>query len=239
MDDTTGKALVPVKAQVMDSEEMTAWYEGRTPRRLLVIPFGGPLQRQGAPRGADLDREWFSERTDLYGPYKALRQTRERLVDFMHGQSKTLRREIIGKAELDDEYEDDGLWAKVWLKAQQARLALFERLGGTLYGSSEAVYKKADPETGEILEWPYWRQTLAPTPQNPYSVLRPYKAALEEAESAQIELASPLKAWLADLDALGANLPQTFPDGGDAAATAMRLTERMPELLDAWGVRKP
>ena len=159
-------------------------------------------------------------------------------VDFMHGQDDTLKRQIVGTAELDEEPDEDGLWAKVWLKAQQARLALFERLGGTLYGSSEAVYKKADPDTGEILEWPYWRQTLAPTPQNPFSVMRPFKAALDEAESAQIDLPSPLKAWLADLDALGANLPQTFPDGGDAAATAMRLDQRMPDLLEAWGIRK-
>jgi hypothetical protein len=70
-------------------------------------------------------------------------------------------------------------------------------------------------------------------------VMRPYKAALDDAESAQIDLPSPLKAWLADLDALGADLPQTFPEGGDAAATAMRLNERMPDLLDAWGVHKP
>lgn len=238
MESTDRKAMVPVKAQPMDSEEMTAWYEGRTSRRLLVIPFGGPLPSEKAPRGVDLDREWFSERTDLYGPYKALRQTRERLVDFMHGADATLKRSIVGKAELDEEPEEEGLWARIWLKAQQARLALFERLGGQLYGSSEAVYKKADPDTGEILEWPYWRQTLAPTPQNPWSVLRPYKAALDDAESAQIDLPSPLKAWLADLDALGANLPQTFPQGGDAAATATRLTERMPDLLDAWGIPK-
>ena len=233
-----GKAMIPVKAQAMDFEEMTAWYEGRTSRRLLVIPFGGPLSSPKAPRGVDLDGEWFSERTNLYGPFKALRDTKERPTDFMHGQDKTLGRSLVGITELDDEPEEDGLWARVWLKAQQARLALFEKLGGVLYGSSEAVYKKADPETGEILEWPYWRQTLAPTPQNIWSVMRPYKAALDEAESAGIELASPLKAWLADLDALGADLPQTFPDGGDAAATATRLTERIPDLLDAWGVRK-
>jgi len=232
------KPLIEVKAQAMDDEEMTAWYEGRTSRRLLVIPFGGPLVKANAPRGVDLDGEWFSERTNLFGPYRALRDSRERLVDFMHGQSKALKRTIVGKAELDDDFEDEGLWARVWLKAQQARLALFERLGGKLYGSSEAIYKKADPETGEILEWPYWRQTLAPTPQNPWSVLKPYKATVDEAESAGIELASPLKAWLADLDALGADLPQTFPQGGDAAAMATRLSERMPELLEAWGVHK-
>lgn len=238
-----GKALLPVKAQAMDSEEMHAWFGGRISRRLLAIPFGGPIPAKDAPRGVDLDGEWFSERTDIYGPYKALRTYRERPVDFMHANDvlgHRLDSVIVGKAVLDAEPEEDGWWADLWLKAQEKRLSLIKSLaerGGQLFGSSQATYKKANPDTGEITEWPYYIQTIAPTPQNTYSVIRP-KAVLDGVNEAQIELASPLKAWLADLDALGANLPQTFPDGGDAAATATRLDDRMPELLEAWGVHK-
>jgi len=234
------KALVPVKAQALDAEEMQAWFAGRISRRLLAIPFGGPIPKANAPRGVDLDGEWFSERTDIYGPYKALRQNRERPVDFMHGVDKTLTNTIVGKAVLDEEPEEDGWWADLWLKAQEKRLALVKSLaerGAQLFGSSQATWKKADPDTGEITEWPYYIQTIAPTPQNTLSVIRP-KAVLDGLNESGIELASPLKAWLADLDALGADLPQTFPQGGDAAATATRLTERMPELLEAWGIHK-
>jgi hypothetical protein len=188
----------------------------------------------------DLDGEWFSERTDIYGPYKALRQNRERPVDFMHGVDKALTNTIVGKAVLDEEPEEDGWWADLWLKAQEKRLSLVKTLaerGAQLFGSSQATWKKADPATGEITEWPYYIQTIAPTPQNTLSVIRP-KAVLDGLTESGIELASPLKAWLADLDALGADLPQTFPLGSDAAATATRLSERMPELLDAWGIHK-
>jgi hypothetical protein len=35
-------------------------------------------------------------------------------------------------------------------------------------------------KTGEILAWPYVRQTLSTSPQNTYSVLRPLKATLDD-----------------------------------------------------------
>lgn len=34
------KAVIPVKAQLMDADELEAWFAGRIPRRLLAIPFG-------------------------------------------------------------------------------------------------------------------------------------------------------------------------------------------------------
>ena len=251
----SGKALLPVKAQAMDDDELDAWFAGRVPRRILAIPFGGPIPSAKSKLGVDLDNEWFSERSDIYGPYPELRATRERPVDFNHSfappHSQTgdptgrMSGVIVGKSILDNQPEEDGWWADIWFKIGERRVNLIKALakrGAQLFGSSQPVPKgpiKADPDTGEILIWPHLLQTISPSPQNTYSVIRPVKAVLDDLNESGIELATPLKAWLADLDALGADLPVTFPDGGDPAATAMRLSQRMPDLLEAWGIRKP
>jgi len=166
------KSFLPVKAAPLDSEEEAAWFAGRTSRRLLAIPFGGPIPSPKSVLGVDLDGEWFDERTDIYGNHRVLRQERDRIVDFHHGQSKLFARTVIGKATLDDEPDDEGWWVDFWFKAGQERVALIKRLaqrGAQLFGSSEPV--KADVDispSGHIRVWPFLFETrLDLTPEHP------------------------------------------------------------------------
>lgn len=247
-----GKALMPVKAQQLDPDETEGWLNGKLPRRILVIPFGGPIPSPHSPRGVDLDGEWFSERTDLFGGYKALLATRERAVDWHHSfdpptavqgdPTGRMTGAIVGKAVLDEEPDEDGHWADLWIKAGEKRVALIKALArrsAALFGSSQAAGDIKRDASGEILRWPLVLETLTTSPQNTHSVVRPYKAVLDDLDEAQIELASPLKAWLAELDALQREPSADLPSGSDAAATAMRLKSRMPDLDRAWDFRKP
>jgi len=192
---------------------------------------------------------------DPYGPHKALRETRDRLVDFHHSYSPPgpgygdptgkMAGVILGKSVLDDEPEDDGWWSDIWLHHGERRLALVKSLvkrGGQLFGSSQpAGGVKKDDRTGEIKVWPHLLQTLSPSPQNTLAVLRP-KAMLDAIDSIHFPVHGALKAFLTDLDNLGADLPLTLqPDmaAGDVAAKAGRvlsarneraLRERLAEL---------
>lgn len=185
------KALMPVKAQVMATEEEEAWFAGRIPRRILAIPFGGPIPSAKSALGVDLDGEWFSERTDIYGPHRALRQTRERLVDFHHAAKPPgpgygdptgmMKGHILGKSILDPDPEEDGWWADFWWDKGNKRVALVKSLaarGTQLFGSSQPLGKTERTSAGEITVWPHWLQTVSPSPQNTYSVIRP-KASLD------------------------------------------------------------
>lgn len=240
-----GKALLPVKAQPFDGDELDAWFDGRISRRLLSIPFGGPIPSPKAPMGVDLDGEWFSQRTDIYGGVKALLETRERLVDWHHSAqpptpaygdpSGMMRGAIIGKSILDPDPDQDGWWVDLWLKAGEKRLSLVRRLmerGAQLFGSSQPIRKgKVDADTGEITEWPMYLQTLTTSPQNTYAVLRP-KAILDELDSAELSVSPALRGLLTELDALGAELPRSFPSGGDAAVKAGSVS--ILDSLDSW-----
>jgi hypothetical protein len=170
---TTLRAL---KATVLDDDAF----------RLLAIPFGGPIPQKGAPRGVDLDGEWFSPRCDIKPDWFP-----ERIVDWHHGHDETMGRTALGKAVdlghfegAGPEPDEDGWWVTVWMNHGEKRVSLVRKLaerGAQLYGSSESVsglVQKAT--TGEILVWPYVRQTLSTSPQNTYSVLRPLKATLDD-----------------------------------------------------------
>lgn len=205
----SGKALLPVKAQALDDEEMAAWFDGKHPRRLLAIPFGGPILHPKAPQGVDLDGEWFSERTDIYGAYKALKDTPERRLDWHHGGDELMRRVVIGKSILDPDPDEDGWWVDAWLARGSKHLAMVRRLverGAQLFGSSEAASKSVDPETGEITEWPMILETLTLAPINTLSVLRPAKAA---DPNDAVGLPASIQALMADLDALTSDLDPT------------------------------
>lgn len=230
------KSLIPIKAKPIDDDELGAWFAGRVPRRLLAIPFGGPIPSAKSSLGVDLDGEWFSPRTDIYGTFPILRKERERPVDFHHGLDPTgmMRDTIIGKSILDPDPDEDGWWVDVWLKAGEKRLSLIKRLverGAQLFGSSQAAYKKADPATGEILEWPFTIETLSTSPQNTYSVLRPAKADLH---SAQFPVSEAMQDFITSLDNLGSDLTST-PGQGETAAKAGRVLSARNEraLRDA------
>ena len=114
--DPTGKATGELKAEPMNSSQLDRWLGGKIPRRILVLPFGGPIPKAGAPLGTDLDGEWFDSTTDLVDGHKALADSRERLVDWHHRQDPTglMKGAILGHVLMDDKPEDDGVWADFW-----------------------------------------------------------------------------------------------------------------------------
>lgn len=190
--------LQPIKATIIDADRF----------RLLAIPFAGPIPKPGTP-GVDLDGEWFSPRTDIKADWLPFR-----LVDWHHGADRTMSRTVIGKAQ-NLVMDEDGWWVDVWLKHGEKRLDLIRLLaerGAQVFGSSESVpglTRKAT--TGEILVWPYWRQTLSTSPQNTLSVIRPLKATLDDLAS---EGVSPSAAFWSDIEAAMRNL------GSDLRATS-------------------
>lgn len=180
-----GKAFAELKAEPMSSSRLIRWLGGEISRRVLVLPFGGPIPQKGAPLGVDLDGEWFDGSTDIYGPYKVLRETRERLVDWHHDNDPTGRMKgaIIGRIVLDDEPEDDGVWADMWANAGEERrklIATLEQRGVPLYGSSEAVPGAVRKTDGHIDVWPIIRHTFTTSPQNTRAVVPSLKAVLAD-----------------------------------------------------------
>lgn len=223
--------------------------------RLLAFPFTGPLPVPGT-RGVDLDYQQFTERTDIKPDWLPFRP-----LDWHHGGDPTGRmgRAVLGKAvdlgRFDGpskEPDEDGWWVTVWLDLGQKRANLIRKLqerGGTLYGSSEtlpgvATVKARDGSIrpwapglpGEIVTWPYWRQTLSTSPQNTHSVLRPLKATLDEIAAAGEE---PNPAFWTDLEdaltSLGTSLRDLpgvragFGKGQDSA----RILEALASLETA------
>lgn len=197
-----GKA-VELKATIVDDDHF----------RLLAIPFGGPI------KGKDLDGEYFSKRTDIKPEWFS-----ERPVLWHHGNDSLMGDQVLGKA-TDLTLDDDGWWVDVWLDHGNKRASLIKRLAekAPLYGSSGTIgyLKKAAP-SGEILVWPYVEQTLTTSPQNTYSVLKSAKAVLGDFDLAEIPVHTAVKAWLADLDTLGADLTLTS-SGIEAASKAGRV----------------
>lgn len=199
--------MQPIKATVLDDDHF----------RLLAIPFGGPIG------GRDLDGQFFSERTNIHPTLVPAR-----VVDWHHGKDPLMGRSVLGKAVLDAEPEDDGWWVDVWLSHGEKRVALIKRLAekAPIFGSSEALWVKASSD-GEILDWPYWRQTLSTSPQNTQSIVRPaMKAALDDFDTAGIPVDDRLRAFIGDLDALGVDLRSTSLVGENAAKAGRVLAGR-------------
>ena len=232
------KALLPIKAQLMDDDEEEAWFAGKTKRRLLMVPFGGPLPSPHNAKGMDVDGEFFDERSDLYGPFKALRETRERAVDWNHAYMPPHQRtgdptgymsgRIIAKAIMDEEPDDEGLWADFWFRQGESKINLIRGLKRrypqtVFYGSGQAVpaYVKSNPFTGHIERFPLFMETISTAPNNHLSQFRPAKAVLAELHSAELPVEG-LNAFLSELDALGADLTLTS-DGSEAVAKAGRV----------------
>jgi len=230
-----GKAMLPLKATVVDDDAF----------RLLALPFGGPIPHPGAPKGADLDRQWFTPDTKFHLDYFPVR-----LVDWHHGASKGM---ILGKAVDPDPDDDQGVWVTVWLKHGERRLSLIRDLaerGGQLFGSSVAAPGMARIRTekgevpwardipGEITEWPYIRQALTTSPQNTFSVIAPLKATLDDLAADGL---APAAAFFDDLAALIDNLgSDPAPEGGAKAGRVLagrneaRLREAYAAIDEAY-----
>ena len=228
--------LTPVKAAPLDDDEMAAWFEGRRPRRLLAIPFHGPIS------GADMDGQTFSPATDIRPDWLPFRD-----VDWHHGQDALFGRDVIGKADRLGSFDgqlgepdEDGWWVDLWWSHGERRKRLIQQLvnrGADLFGSSESIAELAKVRTakgvvpwqpnlpGEIVYWPYWRQTLTTSPQNTHSVLRPVKAVLEDVLTSDYTPSPDFWADFADeLRSLGSTLRTPPGMGGDGAKAGRVLS---------------
>lgn len=227
-----GKAFVELKAEDFTHRQLDRWLAGEQSRRILVLPFGGPLP--GGPKGKDLDGEYFDEATDIYGPFSWLRTNRERMVDWHHDdrnvpdpKASRMKGAIVGRIVLDDEPEEDGYWADWWAKAGERRLSLIKLLEKNhvpLYGSTEPVKGATHVEPdGHIDLWPIVRHTITTSPQNTWAVVPSLKAMLADPDIPFDEVGLvALKAALVGLDYLSADLQATLPDddpAGEPAAT--------------------
>lgn len=193
-----------MKAEPMEAPALDRWLQGLIPRRLLMVPFGGPLP--GGKAGLDLDGECFDADTDLYGPFPFLRSNRDRLVDWHHDNDPTLAMKgaILGRVVMDAAPEADGLWADFWANAGEKRrelVAMLERRGVPLFGSSQAipsaVRKAAD---GRIEVWPVYRHTITTSPQNTLAVVPALKALLTSGLPSEATSKAALEAAVLGMD---------------------------------------
>lgn len=249
-----GKALMPVQAKALLPDEIDAFFSGKVPWRVLAVPFGGPIPAPNAPLGVDLDNQWFSERTDIFGGYAPLKATMERLVDWHHSYQPTgrggdptgvMNGVVLGKAILDREPDEHGWWADFWARQGEAKLAKVKALvqrGVQLFGSGQPTHVDdtiVDVQTGEIMRFPLLRETISTSPQNHYAVVRP-KAVLDDLESAEIAVSPAMRDLLTELDALGAEFPTRLRGhAGETAAKAGGVLSpvakrALDDALDAW-----
>lgn len=241
------KATIPMKATLLDDDSF----------RLLALPYGGPIPYPGAPRGADLDRQWLSEDTDWGRPPTSVPVTWHHGQDPWSDLAGLAKAEVIGKAG-NLTFDDDGGWVDVWLDAGRRRTRLIKALADAaendpevgIYGSSEAVVGSGRVRTrtgiepwrprkaGEIVRWHYNAQTLSTSPQNNLSVLQPVKATLEDFASNEL---APTTAFFDDLATLLGNLgPDPAPQGEAKAGRVMagrneaRLREALSDIDEAY-----
>jgi len=209
--------------------------------RVLAIPFGGEFKGR-----KDADGEFFSLRTDVYGPYKGILS--ERPVAFHHGDDPQVDGDSVG---IQDDLELDeklGWWGRLWLDRSHRYHAQIDALlrAGKMYGSSGSIrqFVRKNPKTGEILVWPHLEQTLTLTPANRLAVITPAKV-LADFDSAGIATKS-LSDLLPDLDP--ADLPPDLPadgddlsTGGDGAAMtpADEAYQRVKARLEQLGITVP
>jgi len=241
--DVAGKSWVALKASALDDDAF----------RLCAIPFSGPVPVKGAPRGADADQQWFSPATDIRPGWFSVRP-----VDWHHRQDGAVGPAVIAKAvdlgnrEGPGEPDEDGYWVTVWLDRQSRNLAMIAKLaerGATLYGSSESVPRLATVKAmdgrvlpwapnlpGEIVSWPYVRQTLSPAPRNTHSIIVPLKGTLDDLASLG---ESPDPSFWSDIEddlrSLGASLrdPSVSDRGAKAGRSPDDLQAALAALIDA------
>lgn len=208
-----------MKAEPLDTGGLDRWLAGKMPRRILMVPFGGPLP--GGKAGLDLDGEYFDEESDLYGPFPLLRSSRDRVVDWHHDIDPTgaMKGAILGRVVMDEKPESDGLWADFWANAGEKRrnlVAALERRGVPLYGSSQAIptaVRKA--RDGHLDVWPVYRHTITTSPQNTLAVVPALKAMLTGGLPSDSTSKAALEVALLGLDG---DTRSTAPVGSDPIA---------------------
>lgn len=259
------KAFAEVKAEPMDETTLAQWLSGQRSRRILVVPFGGPVPSKASPLGVDIDGEWFDDATDIYGPFAGLKANRERLVDWHHTAFSKLHRDpaedmpgipnmkgavlgrVIMDAEPSEEIVDDipyaGVWGDLWANLGEKRRALIRTLAernAPLYGSSQAVpgsTRKAD--TGHIDLWPVYRHTLSTSPQNTHAVVPSLKAMLTDPDVSLDDVGlAALKAALVGLDELIPILGATRSGDGPAAAEVQGKAGRVLSARNEAALRR-
>jgi len=177
--------------------------------RILAIPYGGPMEKAGAPYGADLQGQWFSPDTDIKPDWFD-----QRPVLWHHGKDPTgkMGTTLMGKA-INLTQEDDGWWVDFWWAQGEQRRSLVEQLGkkgAAIYGSSQSVPALAKAQAdGHITVWPFIEETLSTVPVNHYSHLRPMKAVLDDYALSGIPVSSALKALLPAMEDLASDLVAT------------------------------
>ncbi len=226
-----------LKAEPMTERQLTRWLSGETSRRILVVPFGGSIPHPKSPIGVDLDGEWFDAATDIYGDYPALKASRRRVVDWHHNDAirpappVSMKGTTLGEINLDEFSEEDGLWADWWTKVGEEnmkRVALLERMGTPLFGSTQAVPggPKINAKTRHIDVWPVYRHTITTAPINRGATVPPLKAVLDAMTTSDLS-SEAMKAVLVGLDAIHADLLETSGGltvvPGDSAAKAGRV----------------
>lgn len=226
------------KAEPMDAPALDRWLAGKAPRRLLMVPFGGPLP--GGKAGLDLDGEAFDADTDLYGPFPLLRSSRDRVVDWHHDvagrPNDPMKGAILGRVVMDEQPEGDGLWADFWANAGEQRrnlVAALERRGVPLFGSSQAIpsaVRKASD--GRIEVWPIYRHTITTSPQNTLAVVPALKAMLTSGLPSDATSKAALEVALLGMD--GTPSRSAAPDGSDSidAGLAPELLAKFERVLD-------
>lgn len=219
-----------LKAEPIDGDRLDSWLAGKIPRRLLMVPFGGPLP--GGKAGLDLDGEYFDSDTDLYGPFPTLRASRDRLVDWHHDNDPTqvMKGAILGRVVMDEQPEREGLWADFWVNAGEKRKALIaslERRGVALFGSSMAIptaVRKA--RDGHIEVWPVIRHTITTSPQNTLAVVPALKALLTSGLPSEATTKAAIEAAVLGMD--DGSSRSTAPEGSapiDAGLTPETLAK--------------
>ncbi len=247
------KSSVELKAEDFTSKQVTRWLNGEIARRILPVPFYGPIPYPDG-KGRDLDGEYFDERSDLFGPFPALKASRWRVMDWHHddagvpskrvGGPASMKGVLIGEMEMDEEPEEDGLWADWWIRQGQARrdlvarrIAALERKGQPIYNSTQAIYKAAAAD-GHLDVWPIYRNTATTSPQNQWAVTPPFKGLLDDLTLDDLQ-GDAIKALLVGLSELVPDLRTTFlddgsslsVDGGEDAAKAGRVLSAANEAL--------
>ncbi len=253
-----GKSFFDLKADALTERKTKLWLDGEIGRRILVVPFGGPVPKAGLDRGVDLDDEFFDETSDLVDGHAALKASPWRLMDWHHddnqvpsrlrgGPALSMKGVVIGEIELEDDADDFGHWAAWWIKRGQSnqqelgakRVAALQEMGQPIWGSSMAAYKrKAD--NGHIDAWPLIRHTASTSPRNHHAVIPPLKALLTDVSFDDLSngaMKALLEGYADQLDLLltssDAAVSTPVPVGDGAAKAGRVLSQKNIEDLRA------